>query len=86
MSCWAISEPDHVYADEYNFFLFSKLCQNEREHSILTSKFKKSILFSIIFDLFWCILEQVFQMAHKQIVPPRSPSFNTRIRNRVGGV
>ena len=41
---------DQVYMDEYTILL-SKLCQNEREHSILASKFKKSILFSTIFDL-----------------------------------
>ena len=39
----ALSEPDQVCVHEY--FLSSKLCENEIEHSILTSRFKKSILF-----------------------------------------
>ena len=48
------------------YFLLLKLCENERRHSILISKFEKSILFSTLFIL--CTLEQVFQMAHRKIV------------------
>ena len=41
----------------------------KKTHSILTSKIQKEyiIFYNIWFIL--CILEQVFQMAHKQIVP-----------------
>ena len=49
------------------YFLLLKGCENKRRHFILISEFEKNILFSTLFDL--CILEQVFQMTHRQIVP-----------------
>ena len=44
------------------------LCENERGHSILNSEFKKNILSSIKFLFISCIVEDVFQMSHKQLV------------------
>ena len=63
-------ERDHVYADVYDFFVVKT--ENESEPSILTSKFKEYIIYIIFYHIWFifCILEEVFQMAHKQSVTP----------------
>ena len=63
-----------------NFLLSELFPENEREGSIFTRKFKKSILFSTIFD-FFLILELVFLMAHKLIVPTCLPTPTLLISN-----
>ena len=68
ISCWAMSERDQVYADEYNFFVVKTAWKWKRTFQFNLQIQKKYIIcYHIWFIL--SILEQVFQMAHKQIVP-----------------
>ena len=85
MSCWAISEPDHVYADEYNFFVLKTVSKWKRTFHFNLQIQKEYIIFYHIWFIL-CILEQVFQMAHKQIVPPCSPTPTLFSTYRIGGV
>ena len=63
-----MSEHDQVYADEYKFLVVKTVSEWKRTfHSNLQIQNEYIIFYHIWF--IFCILEQVFQMAHKQIVP-----------------
>ena len=63
-----MSERDQVYADEYKFFVVKTAWKWKRTFQFNLQIQKKYIICYHIWFIF-SILEQVFQMAHKQIVP-----------------
>ena len=68
-----MSERDQIYADEYNFFVVKTEWKWKRTFHFNLQIQKEYIIFYHIWFILY-ILEQVFQMAHKQIVPPYSPT------------
>ena len=60
-----MSERDQVYADEYNLLVVKTVLKWERTFHFNLQIQKEYIIFYHIWFIL-CILEQVFQMAHKK--------------------
>ena len=68
-----MSAPDQGYADEYWLLVVKSVSKCKRTFQFNLQIQKEYIIFYLIWFIL-CILEQVIQMAHKQIVPTCPPT------------